>query len=88
MTPKKMQFATIRYNPAFGAFETRVAIEEDGVTYVYPVHAAAPLTGGFHLITNRLVQKARDMHAKRSRTMHLRKPASSDHTDMSRDRAA
>jgi len=73
MTPSKIQFSTIRYNPAFSAFETRASIEEDGVAYVYPVHVSATLTADFSIITRGLAEKARKMHSRRNHSLHMRK---------------
>ena len=71
MSNPKIQLSDLRYNPELSAFQARAAVHEDGVTYVYPMHVCAPLTAEFENIVGKLSTKTRQIHAKRSTSLHM-----------------
>ena len=75
MKIEKLQLTDIHYNAEFEGFETKVAIQDGGDIYVYPVHIRAPITAEFAVIASGLTEKARKQHKAPQRGLHLRYPA-------------
>lgn len=76
MQIEKIEFDSVRYNPERAGFEALVNVRDQGETYSYAVHVAAPLHADYTLLTRHLARTAATLHRARHSVMRTVRPTS------------